>query len=127
MLAFLLVTAGSALGGFLRYAIALLIHPRVGGAWPLGTLLVNVVGCFVLSLVNESVSRGFSLRPELRLLLTTGFCGGFTTYSTFNHETVKLVEEHGVLSGGGYAATTCVLCLLAHVAASILARRLASV
>jgi fluoride ion exporter CrcB/FEX len=43
MLAFLLVTAGSALGGFLRYAIALLIHPRVGGAWPLGTLLVNVV------------------------------------------------------------------------------------
>ena len=79
MLAFVLVTLGSAIGGLCRYLVSVLLTPRLSGSWPLATLLVNVVGCFVLSLVNETVLRGVPLRPGLRLLLTTGFCGGCTT------------------------------------------------
>jgi CrcB protein len=124
MLAYLLVTLGSAVGGLCRYLVAVLLNPRLSGSWPLATLLVNVLGCFVLSLVNETVLRGLPLRPSLRLLLTTGFCGGFTTYSTFNFEAVSLVEQRGWLSGIGYASTTIVLCLSAHVLASQLARTL---
>ena len=124
MLAYLLVTLGSAVGGLCRYLVAVMLNPRLSGSWPLATLLVNVLGCFVLSLVNETVLRGLPLRPSLRLLLTTGFCGGFTTYSTFNFETVSLVEQRSWLSGIGYASTTIVLCLGAHVLASQLARSL---
>jgi hypothetical protein len=68
MLAFVLVTLGSAVGGLCRYLVAVLLTPRLTGSWPLGTLLVNVLGCFVLSLVNETVLRGLPLRPSLRLL-----------------------------------------------------------
>lgn len=124
MLAFVLVTLGSAVGGLCRYLTAVLLTPRLTGSWPLATLLVNVLGCFVLSLVNETVLRGLPLRPSLRLLLTTGFCGGFTTYSTFNFETVSLVEQRGLFSGLGYAATTLSLCLCAHVLAAWIARSL---
>ncbi len=124
MLAFLLVTVGSALGGLLRYLTAVLLNPRIPVSWPLATLLVNVIGCFVLSLVNETVLRGVPLRPSLRLLLTTGFCGGFTTYSTFNYETVTLVEQRGFFSGAGYAVSTVMLCLGAHLLASLVAKSL---
>ncbi len=124
MLAFVLVTLGSAIGGLCRYLVSVLLTPRLSGSWPLATLLVNVFGCFVLSLVNETVLRGVPLRPSLRLLLTTGFCGGFTTYSTFNYETVSLVEQRSFWSGTGYALTTMMLCVGAHGLASLLARTL---
>ncbi|HND11556.1 MAG TPA: fluoride efflux transporter CrcB [Pseudomonadota bacterium] len=124
MLAFVLVTLGSAVGGLLRYGTAVLINPRIPVAWPLATLLVNVLGCFVLSLVNQTVLRGVPIRPSLRLFLTTGLCGGFTTYSTFNYETVSLVEQRGFLSGVGYAVSTVVLCLGAHFLASLVAKTL---
>lgn len=126
MWAFLLVALGSALGGVARYAAALWVNPRATWAWgwPVGTLLVNVLGCFLLSLVNEGVLRGFPLRPELRLLITTGFCGGFTTYSTFNHETVKLFEERS-WAGVGYGLATVLCCLGAHAVAVGIAHSLA--
>ena len=91
----------------------------LGMLWGVGHALALFVVASVLS-----VLRGLPLRPSLRLLLTTGFCGGFTTYSTFNFETVSLVEQRGLFSGLGYAATTLSLCLCAHVLAAWIARSL---
>jgi CrcB protein len=126
MLPFLIVALGSALGGAARYGVAELVVPRLHGytPLPLQTLIVNVVGCYILSLVNETALRGLGLRPGTRLLLTTGFCGGLTTYSTFNYEVARLFGDKGVAMAGLYCSLTMVLCMLAHVLGVLSARAL---
>lgn len=128
MLRYLIVALGSAIGGVCRYGVAELVAPRLVGqtVLPLHTLLVNVVGCYVLSLVHEAALGGLALRPATRLLLTTGFCGGLTTYSTFNYETTRLLAERGLAKSALYAGATIVLCLLAHVLAVLTARSVTS-
>lgn len=116
MVPYLLVALGSALGGVCRYGVAELIVPRLIGTTvlPLQTLLVNFVGCYILSLVNETALLGLGLRPGTRLFLTTGFCGGLTTYSTFNYEVTQLFGHRGAGLGVLYAGSTALLCVLAH-------------
>lgn len=89
-----LVAAGGALGGLARYAVATLLP----GAGAVATLVVNVVGAFVLGMLLEALTRSgehLSTQRTVRLLLGTGFCGAFTTYSTFAHDVVT--------TGGGPA------------------------
>lgn len=121
---YLLVALGSAVGGVCRAAVAALLATRITGL-PVHTLLVNVLGCFILSALNEAALAGVGLR--WRALLTTGFCGGFTTYSTFNYETTQLTSERGIAVGALYGGLTVVLCLVAHglgvAAARALVRR----
>ena len=127
MLLYLIVALGSAAGGVCRYAVAELVAPRLIGhtSLPLHTLLVNFVGCYILTLVHEAVLGGLALRPATRLLLTTGFCGGLTTYSTFNYETARLFTERGLPKSAVYAAATIGLCLLAHLLGLLTARAFA--
>lgn len=82
-----LVIAGAAIGASLRYLIDRVIQRRHGSVFPWGTLTVNVVGCFALGFISETVTdqRGVAL-------LSTGLCGGFTTYSTFAYETATLAR-----------------------------------
>lgn len=124
MLPYLLVALGSALGGVCRYGVAELVGPRLLGhtILPLHTLLVNVVGCYILTLVHEAALSGLGVRPGIRLFLTTGFCGGLTTYSTFNYETIRLFGDRGVVRSALYAGVTIGLCLLAHLLGVLTAR-----
>lgn len=85
----LLVVAGAAVGAPLRYVVDLWTRARFGSGFPWGTLLVNVVGSFVLGLVLGSPSAG----DEVIALVGTGFCGALTTYSTFSYETLRLLED----------------------------------
>jgi CrcB protein len=87
------VAAGAAAGGVSRYYLSLAIHNRVGAAFPWGTLLVNVTGSLLLGFLMRYAIATPSVSAELRLLLTTGFCGGYTTFSTFAQETLDLLEE----------------------------------
>jgi CrcB protein len=83
--------AGAA-GTGARYLIALWTAQRFGSAFPYGTLIVNLAGCFVIAaLMHAALSFGWS--PNLRAPLTIGFVGGLTTYSSFNYETMRLFEE----------------------------------
>jgi CrcB protein len=68
----------------------------LGAHFPFGTLFVNVTGSFLIALVVELAGRTSAISPDLRLFLTTGVMGGYTTYSSFNHETLRL-------AGGGSA------------------------
>lgn len=124
--ALLAVSAGGAIGSAARYATTLGAARWLGTAFPWGTLAVNVVGSFVVALVLEAVLLGSSISPNTRLALTTGFCGGFTTYSTFNYEVLRLVEEGTPLKAATYLATTLVTCaafgFLGLLAARALAR-----
>lgn len=101
----LYVALGSAIGGVCRYGVSQIIGKLYGGIFPLGTFIVNVVGCFIIGFLFGCVDRGLSLSAATRLFLITGFCGGFTTFSTFAHENYLLFEnEKGILMVGLYAA-----------------------
>ena len=86
------VAFGSAVGGATRYWLAAYVQRTTGATFPLGTLLINVSGSFVLGLLLRFALDTPTVSPELRLALTTGFCGGYTTFSTFSYETVALIE-----------------------------------
>lgn len=80
------VGAGSCVGGIARYLLSRLVQTSAGGLFPWGTLAVNLAGCLLIGIIYGAVSRGFRLDDAMKLFLTVGFCGGFTTFSTFMHE-----------------------------------------
>lgn len=88
----LLVGAGAALGGMARYAIAGAVQARVGPLFPVGTLMVNVLGCAAIGALTGS-GYAIGLSEESRLLLVVGLLGGFTTFSAFGYETMALVAD----------------------------------
>ena len=101
----LFVALGSAVGGVCRYGLSQLIGRLASVVFPLGTFVVNIVGCFIIGLLFGLIDRGVSLSSEARLFLITGFCGGFTTFSTFAHENYLLFgNDKGVLVVCAYAA-----------------------
>lgn len=92
LLSVLLVGCGSFFGGAARYLVAKALPTGGGAGFPWGTFAVNVAGCFLLGLVAGAAGRSGGLDPRLRLLLATGFCGGFTTFSTFMDENAALLR-----------------------------------
>jgi CrcB protein len=89
----LLVGAGSFVGGALRYMISLLMKGTCGASFPWATLAVNLAGCLLIGVVYALFSRYASTSHALCLLLTTGFCGGFTTFSAFANEGVVMLQS----------------------------------
>lgn len=128
----LAVAGGGALGATLRYLGSTGVTNLLGGiAWaaaiPLGTLAVNVLGCFVIGILSPALGALVPARPQLTLFLVTGMLGGFTTMSTFSNETYTLWQGGQHLLAAGYAAGTLAVCLaavaLGHlVAQAVLAR-----
>src|SRR5215813_6383298 len=89
---FLWICLAGAAGTGARYLIALWAAQRFGSAFPYGTLIVNLVGCFAIAAAMHAALT-LSWSPLLRSALTIGFIGGLTTYSSFNYETARLIEE----------------------------------
>jgi len=121
---FLLVCLGGALGTGARYLISLAVGARAGAAFPVATLIVNLVGCFLLALVLEVALATPSFPANLRVMLTTGFMGGLTTYSTFNYETTRLFADGGSRTAVLNLTATVLGCFVAGLAGLLLARRL---
>lgn len=93
MLNYILVSAGAAIGGALRYGISSYIQRNISVVFPYGTLVVNVVGTFILGIIMFYLNEKELIGNEFRLFLTVGFCGGFTTFSTFSYETLTLFRD----------------------------------
>lgn len=104
---FLIVGLGSFLGGGARYAVGCFL-PTVARI-PLSTLTVNVVGCFLIGLFNALLTRYGCPSVNLRLFLTTGFCGGFTTFSTFVNEDFLLLRGQHLVAATAYIALSLFL------------------
>ena len=119
MLRFSLICLGGALGTGARYLTALWASGAFGPSFPAGTLIVNIVGSLLLGFLM-GIAPLFS--ANVRLMLTTGVMGGFTTYSTFNYETTNYFREGAWLMGATNMAATLVGCLVAGVAGLALAR-----
>lgn len=119
----LLVGFAGALGTVARYLVGLWAGRALGAGFPFGTLAVNVVGCFLIAFVAELAASTTLISPTLRVTLTTGFMGGLTTYSSFNFETTRLLQERAWLSGALNFGATVVVCFLAGLCGLIAARR----
>ncbi|HWA76263.1 MAG TPA: fluoride efflux transporter CrcB [Polyangiaceae bacterium] len=118
------VCFAGALGSGARYLIGVWAVARFGNAFPCGTLIVNVVGCFLMAVVMRA-SLALATFPEnLRFALATGFIGGLTTYSSFNYETTRLVEQGTPLRALANLLLTLLLCGGAGLFGLVLARRL---
>lgn len=105
----LLVGAGSFAGGALRYVVSKLLNAN----FPWGTMLVNVAGCLLIGVFYGLIERGDVASPEVRLLLTAGFCGGFTTFSAFINENLMMLKADEFAPFAFYTAGSIVLGLAA--------------
>jgi CrcB protein len=105
------VAFGSALGGVIRFTVGTFIQQRTGSGFPVGTLFINVSGSLLLAFLLRYALESTGISPEVRGLLTTGFCGGYTTFSTFTYESAKLMED------GQYRTT--ILYIVLSVGASL--------
>jgi CrcB protein len=90
VLTVVVLALSATLGALLRYGLTLWATARFGGAFPVGTLLVNAIGCLVLGFFMTVATERLTLSREVRLFVATGFCGSLTTFSTFGYETVML-------------------------------------
>lgn len=108
----IMVMAGGALGAFARYAISAGAGAAFGTAFPWGTLIVNLAGCFAIGLVATLADVRHLISPEMRLFIITGFLGALTTFSSFGLETINLGSGGAALS----AATNVLLNNVAGIA-----------
>jgi CrcB protein len=111
----LLIALGGAVGSVLRYVVGRAVQGLGGGAFPAGTLVVNIVGCFLIGVFVRFLLN-MQTSPELRALLVVGFCGGFTTFSTFTYETVGLIDGGNYARATIYVLASVTICLLATFA-----------
>jgi CrcB protein len=113
-----------ALGCVSRYLMSGWVLGVTGNALPYGTLAVNVVGSFLLGLIMEGSQHSTLLSPELRIGITVGFMGGFTTFSTFSYETIRLLEEGSFGSAGANILLNVLVCVFAAALGIFVARQL---
>lgn len=118
---YLFIAIGSALGGVSRYAVGVALQPRFGAGFPGGTLVINVTGSLLLGFLLRAALGSVSVSPEMRALLTTGFCGGYTTFSTFSYDTAALIEGGQYGRAATYVVLSVGLSLLATFAGFALA------
>lgn len=113
-----------ALGCLARYFISGLVYNVFGRSLPYGTFAVNIIGAFIIGLLMEFSLRSGLISPALRIGLTVGFLGGFTTFSTFSYETFRLLEDGELLIASLNITASVLVCVLFTWGGIIAARHL---
>lgn len=121
MINILVVGLGGFLGSVARYLVGLWTQSRGWTSFPWATLIVNIVGCFLITLIL-TIAAAVTMRTNLRLFLTTGITGGLTTYSTFDYETTTFFQNGAPLSAFANIGATLVACFIAGLLGIALAR-----
>lgn len=123
----MLVALGGAAGSVARYLLSKAIQDTAATAFPWGTMAVNVAGCLLIGLLyGLAAGDGARLGADLKLMLTVGFCGGFTTFSTFANESLTLAKSGDALLSAAYIGSSVALGVLAVAAGAQLAKAFAS-
>ena len=112
----LMVAMGGAVGSAMRYLISKIMQDWLPAVFPFGTFAVNLLGCLVIGILYGLVEQNMLGNNNLKLLLITGLCGGFTTFSTFSHEGLSLVQQghlsYAILYVGGSACLGMMMVLI---------------
>ena len=116
------IAAGSAVGGASRYLLGMFVQSRMATPFPVGTLLINIIGSLLLGFIIRWTMETATVSPEVRGMLTAGFCGGFTTFSAFSFETARLMEDGDYRRAAWYVSASVTLSILATFVGFALAR-----
>tara|TARA_B100001173_G_scaffold203086_1_gene175182 strand:+ start:1718 stop:2086 length:369 start_codon:yes stop_codon:yes gene_type:complete len=122
MKSFLLVFLGGGLGSGLRYLVTIAMN-QYSKVLPFGTFAVNMIGCLLIGLVLGYAQKENTLTSNQTLLLATGFCGGFTTFSAFANENLELIKNGEIFNFSIYAITSILVGILAVLAGFYLTNR----
>jgi CrcB protein len=118
------VAIGSALGGVSRYMLGGLVQRLADTTFPAGTLLINVTGSLLLGAIVRYAVETPTITPEIKAFLTIGFCGGYTTFSTFSYEAVAMLEDGQWTRAGLYVSASVLMSLFGTLIGFALAREL---
>lgn len=124
---FLSICVGGALGTGSRYLVGLWAARALGTDFPHGTLIVNILGSFLISVVMSLSVESEAIPLPVRLFLTTGFLGGFTTYSSFNYETLEMIQSGAFSLAAANVAGTVLACATSGLFGLFVAARLVAV
>ena len=120
----LLAGFGGFIGSALRYWMSVMVYRSLGQDFPYGTLLVNLVGCLLIGLMMSLFEHRFVVSPNVRILLSIGVLGGFTTFSSFSYETISLVREGSYYLGMINVFLNVSLCLAGTAIGGVVAKLL---
>jgi fluoride exporter len=118
----MLIGAGGFLGTITRYFFVQVVDHKFSSHYHLGTLAVNIIGCFLIGLIYGLSTPSSVKESTWKLFLTTGFCGGFTTFSAFALENVKFLEQKMLAPSLVYVAASVVFCIVAAVLGALSGR-----
>ncbi|MBP7253395.1 MAG: fluoride efflux transporter CrcB [Alphaproteobacteria bacterium] len=124
MQALLFIFLGGGTGAVCRYATSLLAGRWLGAGFPYGTLIINLIGAFLIGLIVELLALKFSANPQLKLLLVTGFLGGYTTFSAFSLETALMLQRGDYALGLIYVLVSVLGTVALVFTATALARQI---
>ncbi|MCX6136080.1 MAG: fluoride efflux transporter CrcB [Ignavibacteriales bacterium] len=122
MIKYLYIGLGGGVGSMCRYGFSRLLYRILGDAFPYGTLAVNVLGCFIIGFAMTVFEERFLVQPNMRLFITIGILGGFTTFSTFSFETVALLRSGDATMAAANALLSLFGCLAATWGGMIVAK-----
>jgi CrcB protein len=120
----LLAGCGSFVGGSLRYVISKALQSATALSFPIGTMAVNIIGCLLIGILSGTAANNGLMSPGTRLLLTTGFCGGLTTFSTFMNESNMLLKNEQFAYMALYIAGSVLIGFVAVIAGNYISKLL---
>lgn len=121
---YLYVFLGGGIGAGVRYWLGGVIPKYLGSNFPYGIFLINIIGCFFIGLLMAAFEERFAITPSLRIFLTIGILGGFTTFSSFSYEAISLLRDAEILRATVYVGGSVVLGLIGAYAGSVVGKLL---
>jgi fluoride exporter len=122
MIRLLIIGTGSFFGGIARYLLSRFVQQHIPTTFPYGTFSVNIIGCLLIGMIYGLSDRFDVINAEWRMFLAVGFCGGFTTFSTFSNENLSLLKDGNFLYFMLYAGLSVLLGLAATYGGNLITK-----